>query len=104
MASYQQSTVRCPFLLLLVAFGALALLIPIAAVAQDDLDSQLMEAAWGGQTEKVKALLAAGADAAVKIFGITALMLAAVNGHTDTAKVLLGAGADLEAKDEDGPG
>ncbi len=34
MASYQRSTARCPILLLLVAFGALALLIPSPAYAQ----------------------------------------------------------------------
>ncbi len=38
MASYRRSTVRCAFRLLLVAFGALALLSSIPAVAQD-LDS-----------------------------------------------------------------
>ncbi len=42
MASHQQSTVRCPFLLLLVAFGALALLSPIPTYAQD-LESELKE-------------------------------------------------------------
>ena len=44
MASYRKSTVRCSFLLLLVAFGALALLIPTPAYAQD-LYSERIEAA-----------------------------------------------------------
>jgi len=43
----------------------LALLSPILAYGQD-LDSQLFEAAKGGQTEKVKTFLEAGADVDAK--------------------------------------
>jgi len=92
MASYQKSTVCCPILLLLMAFGALALLTPIPAYAQD-LDSQLMEAAKKGQTERVKSLLDAGAKVNAKTgSGLTALMSAADSGHADTVQVLLSKG------------
>ncbi len=93
MASYQKSTARCPFLLLLVVFGALALLSPIPAYAQD-LDSQLIEAATFGQTWMIKALLEAGADVAAKDDnGVTSLRVAAFNGHTETIELLKKAGA-----------
>ena len=73
----------------------LALLIPIPAYAQD-LGSQLLEAAKGGQTEKVKALLEAGADVEAKDNdGETVLMVAAVGGYTDVVRTLLEAGADV---------
>ncbi len=99
MASHQRSTVRCPFLLLLAAFGALALLISISCSP----NSQLIEAASRGETKKVKALLDAEADVEAKNNnGHTALMLAALSGNTDTAKALLEAGADLEAKNNNG--
>ncbi len=99
MASDQQSAVRCPVLLLLVVFGASALLVPIPAYSQD-LDSQLLEAAEDGETEKVKALLESGADVNAKdLIGLTPLMLAASLGYTETVATLLEAGANLEAKD-----
>ena len=99
MASYQRSTIRCPFLLLLVVFGASALLVPIPAYSQD-LDSQLLETAEDGETEKVKALLESGADVNAKdLIGLAPLMLAAFHSHTETVAVLLEAGANLEAKD-----
>ena len=52
MTSYQKPTVRCPLLLHLVAFAAVALLIPNPAYAQN-LESQLAEASLSGDTEKV---------------------------------------------------
>lgn len=81
----------------------LALLIPIPAFAQD-INSQLIEAAKNGQTEKVRALLKGGADvnAKNKVKGTTGLIYAVVAGHTDTVKILLDAGADVNAKNEDG--
>ncbi len=101
MASYQKSAVHCPILVLLVAFGALALLIPISCSP----NSQLIEAARRGETEKVKALLDAEADVNAEggeYGGWTALKVAAGGGHTETVKVLLEAGADVDAKDNDG--
>ena len=90
MASHQRSTVRCPFLLLLAAFGALALLISISCSP----NSQLIEAASRGETEKVKALLDAETDVEAKNNnGHTALMLAGLSGHTETVAALLEAGA-----------
>ncbi len=62
MASHQRSTVRCPILLLLVAFGV-ALLILMPACAQD---ADLRDAAGGGDTSAVQALLNAGVDVNAK--------------------------------------
>ncbi|MFX0200286.1 MAG: ankyrin repeat domain-containing protein, partial [Candidatus Hodarchaeota archaeon] len=65
--------------------------------------SPLMEAASKGDTEKVHALLAKGADVNAKDNdGLTALMRAALQGHTDTVHALLAKGADVNAKDNDG--
>ena len=98
MASHRKPNVRCPVLVFLVTFGALALLIPLPACSQN-LGSQLLKAASGGETEKVKALLKAGADVDAKDNdGWTPLMLAASRGHTDTVQALLDAGADVNAK------
>ena len=63
----------------------------------------LIEAAKKGDTEKVQALLAQGADVNAKDKGgFTALMDAAWEGHTDTVQALLAHGADVNAKDNNG--
>ena len=65
--------------------------------------SLLIEASYNGETDKVQALLAKGADVNAKdIMGVTALMEAAMQGHTETVKVLLTHGADVSAKTNDG--
>ena len=66
--------------------------------------SLLIEAASQGDTEKVHALLALGADVndKDKKLGGTALMYAANIGHTNTVHALLAEGADVNAKDNDG--
>ncbi len=75
-----------------------AMLIPLTACTQD-VNSQLMEATRGGQTERVQELLEAGADVNAKIEGnVTALMFAASEGHTDTMRTLLEAGAEVGEK------
>ena len=105
MTSHRRSNVCCPIPLLLAAFGALALLISIPGCSAQNLDSQLIESASRGETEKVKALLESGADVEVEakyMDGLTALMAAALKGHTDTVQALLDAGADVEAKNNDG--
>lgn len=68
-----------------------------------DVNSQLIEAAANGKTERVKSLLDAGADAEAKDNdGMTALLAAVDEGHWETVRVLLDAGADANAKSEDG--
>jgi ankyrin repeat protein len=65
--------------------------------------SPLNEAAWKGDTEKVQALLAQGADVNAKDKGgFTALMDAAWEGHTDTVQALLAQKADVNAKNKNG--
>ena len=66
-------------------------------------DSQLIEAAENGQTEKVKTLLEAGANVNAKNnYGVTALMSAVGKGQTETVQALLDAGADVNDKTEMG--
>lgn len=63
----------------------------------------LIDAAYEGNTETVKILLANGADVNAKDDeGRTALMTVAGEGHTGVAKTLLDHGADINTKDKDG--
>lgn len=63
----------------------------------------LLQAACGGHTTVLSALLQAGAETkAVDKDGFVALMLAAANGHADACSVLLGAGANAAAARGDG--
>jgi ankyrin repeat protein len=82
----------------------------------------LMRAAEAGNTDEVKALIAAGADVNAKVqaqsaastiihkrvpsvytLGQTALMLASAEGHADVVKLLLDAGANKEAHADSPP-
>ena len=83
---------RLAFILLLV------LLIPLNGSAKNVID-HLLNAAFKGHTETVKALLAEGADPnAEDDIGQSALIGAARNGHSDTVSVLLAAGANANAR------
>jgi len=65
---------------------------------QEDLDHRLIDAAWNGRTETVKALLAHGANAYAD--NDYALCLTAWNSHTETVEVLLANGADVHARND----
>jgi ankyrin repeat protein len=67
-------------------------------VSQDDIALRI--AAGGGDTERVKALLAHGAD--LHVHQDAALCEAVLHGHTELVKLLLEAGADVHA-DSDRP-
>jgi ankyrin repeat protein len=74
-----------------------------ADVIYDDGSTILMGAAQGGQTEIVRALLAAGASVKAQAAdGSTALTLAAFGGHIEIARMLVRAGADVNASLADG--
>ena len=65
----------------------------------------LIQAATDGQTEKVKALIARGADRNADDkygveFGDTALFAAVLNGHSETAKVLLEWGSNISEQED----
>jgi ankyrin repeat protein len=63
----------------------------------------LWRAAMAGNTEQVRALLAAGADVNLKYSdGITPLMLAAYLGNDGSVGALIAAGADVNAKASEG--
>lgn len=65
--------------------------------------TELMYAALEGHTEKVRALLARGADVNAKdAAGRTSLMFAVINMQHETVKVLLEYGADVNAGANDG--
>ena len=66
---------------------------------QGDLDSRLIEAAYHGNTETVKVLLASGAN--VHAEDDLALRCAAYDGYTEMVKVLLASGANVHAKDDE---
>ena len=74
--------------------------IDVAALTQDEKNTQLLNAAEAGDMEKIGVLLQAGANIeAVSRFGETALMLAAANGHTAVVAQLISASANIEATD-----
>jgi len=63
----------------------------------------LLQPARSGDLERVKALLAGGADVDARdAEGASALMLAASGGHVAVVRALLGAGADVHATDARG--
>ncbi|HEY7617454.1 MAG TPA: ankyrin repeat domain-containing protein, partial [Terriglobales bacterium] len=63
----------------------------------------LIGAAWAGQVEAVKLLLAHNADVNAEAAGKeTALFKAAYNGHAEMAGILLENGADIDARDSRG--
>ena len=75
----------------------------ILAVGRPATASSLIEAASMGDTEKVQALLAKGADVHAKDnTGATVLLQTAWDGRTDAVRLLLAKGADVNAKDNKG--
>src|SRR5260370_40653483 len=76
----------------------LAALIPFACLA--DLNEDLLAAVRKGDAERVKALLAQGADANAKSpYGATGLFFAADRGNVEIIKILLDHGANVNVKD-----
>ena len=62
---------------------------------------ELCEAAWAGEIEKIKTLIAEGADVNSKdLEGDTPLHLAVMRNRSDVARLLIANGADLNAKIE----
>lgn len=72
--------------------------------AIEKLNLELIDAAMGGDTAAVQALIERGADvnARIKENGQTVLLLSIIRGHTNTVKELLDKGADINARDKDG--
>lgn len=84
----------------LIIVLSLFLLFSIPAIAQNNVNEQLWEAARKGDAAAVKDLLAKGADVNAKFrYGATALSYASDKGHTEVVKVLLEHGADVNVKD-----
>ena len=97
-------TSRRVFVSLLIAWCLCTIsIIPTQASLFGSENRALLKAATAGDTAKVQALLAGGADVDAKERnGATALMLAAYNGHTTTVRALLSGGANLNAAEGNG--
>src|SRR4030042_3230474 len=69
-----------------------------------DINTQLIQAAKGGNLAEVQTLLDNGADINAKrsTDGVTALMWAALKGHKEIVKLLMEKGADVNAISDDG--
>jgi ankyrin repeat protein len=77
----------------------LLLLLPLLAFAQD-VNEELLEAARKSDVEKVKALLAKGANANAKSpYGVTPLGFACSRGSVEIVKLLLDSGAEVNVTD-----
>lgn len=71
----------------------------LADSGSDDMNAELITAAFLGNLEQVQRLLEKGANVnAKRDNGITALMGASLEGHTEIVEVLLAKGADVNAK------
>ena len=87
---------------LMVLLLLLAILVTHTSYASD-LNNQLINAAYKGDTAAVEALLAKGADVSAKtLLGDTALICAINLRHADTVRVLIEKGADVNVKDHRG--
>ncbi len=85
--------------------------LPLSAEEQEQLNREILQAAWNGNNEAALRLMKSGADITAKdMFGRTALFRAAYLGHTRTCAILIieyaKAGGDIKeliaAKDNDG--
>ena len=80
------------------SFSVVLFLLPLllTQLAYGDINAELVEATYAGNTARVEQLLKQGADVnAEQKSGWTVLMDAAKEGHTEIVKVLIVAGADM---------
>jgi ankyrin repeat protein len=87
-----------------IAFVALLVLAAASVVCFADANDDLYDAAQRGDVEKVRMLLARGANFNVidKISGQTPLTIAAYFGHIETVKLLLDHGVPVDQQNNDG--
>ncbi len=75
----------------------------VSAMANDELDKMLRDAARDGKTETVEKHVRDGAEVNSKGYkGFTALILASMKGHPEIVEFLLSKGADPNMKNDDG--
>ena len=87
-----------------LVFTVLVYYVNVGTQKTKETTQALYSAAQNGYTEKVSALIKAGADvnAATRVGGSTPLAIAAQNGHTEIVFALLKAGADVNAANKKG--
>jgi ankyrin repeat protein len=80
--------------------GALLIVVLVSACgSKGNLNEDLLKATEQGNVQRVKSLLAKGADVDAKdAYDRTPLMLSAFGGYTDIAEALIQAGANISAK------
>ncbi len=99
------AVIICMILMILViACGKTKVSQPHFNTCNMHFDNPLLDAAACGYTEKLRILVAAGADVNLRDdeSGATPLILAIARGHIDTARVLLESGAEVDATDAGG--
>jgi hypothetical protein len=85
-----------------VAFAVVFVQLSVLAYASD-INKELIKGAQRGGAQRVKELIAQGADVNTKRrSGWTSLMIASRRGHTETVNALLAAGADVNTKEPTG--
>lgn len=95
-----RSIVQATASIVVHAVVALALTVAASAAQQQDLDQALLDAALAGDSERVAALIAQGANPdAANRYDVTALSFAADQGHVEVVRVLLEGGADPNVTD-----
>jgi ankyrin repeat protein len=94
-----ESRTRRPIWMILVLL--FSLLLPLN-VYSEDVNEDMIKAAYMGNTATVKSCIEKGANVNAKMgdSGLTALMLAAGGGHTEMVEVLLANGAQVNVKSD----
>jgi hypothetical protein len=73
------------------------------AVAQSDLDFELLKGTYAGDFAKIKGLLEKGASPNYLCRSLTPLIVASIRGDEEVVELLVSKGADVSIRGENGP-